>query len=136
VLEINLFTQDLVLTTPYSVGPHLVERARAHHGIAHFLFHPAHVFKPGIATAMQDVVRYGQQQGLPWWTSREINAWQRARRTVHFCRAADGSYTVEATQPLEGATLLVLGGTDVERYGFGFRSRTRALEPHRPMRYE
>jgi hypothetical protein len=128
VLEVNLFTQDLVLTTPYSVGPHLVDRTRAHYGVAHFLFHPAHVFKPGIAQAMQDVVRYAQHQGMPWWTCRQLNAWERARRSVRFSYAQDGGYTVSAAQRLARATLLELGGHDVVRYGFGFHSRVVDLE--------
>lgn len=128
VLEVNLFTQDLVLTTPYSVGPHLVDRTRAHYGVAHFLFHPAHVFKPGIAQAMQDVVRYAQSQGMPWWTCRQINGWERARRSVRFLYTQDGSYILDAPGPLPRATLLQLGGRDVVRYGFGFRSRVVDLE--------
>jgi hypothetical protein len=41
VLEVNLLTQDLVVTCPPEYGRQLVDSVRRHHGVAHFLFHPA-----------------------------------------------------------------------------------------------
>ena len=112
VLEINLQTQDLALTCPYIVGPSVVDQALKHNGIAHFLFHPAHVLKPGIADAMKNVVNYGKDKGLEWWTSREINIWERGRRNVRLSdattQAHEVSFTVEVPAQLHGLTLQVI----------------------------
>lgn len=112
VLEINLATQDLVLTCPYIVGPTVVDQAIKHNGIAHFLFHPAHVLKPGIADAMKNVVNYGREKGLEWWTSREINAWERTRRNIRMSGAIAGDkeirFTVEVPFKVEGLTLRLM----------------------------
>ncbi|HET7558380.1 MAG TPA: hypothetical protein VFK80_00350, partial [Limnochordia bacterium] len=80
--------QDLALTCPFAVGPAVVDACVAHKGVAHFLFHPAHIKKPGVAEAITNIIDYGRARGLEWWTSAQINDWERARRAVRIETAA------------------------------------------------
>ncbi len=76
VLEVNLLTQDLVVVCPPEYGQQLLDSALRHHGVAHFLFHPAHILKPLVADALSALVDYGRTQGLEWWTSEQIYRWE------------------------------------------------------------
>lgn len=112
VLEINLATQDLYHTCPPEIGSAVIDWALANHGVAHFLFHPAHAAKPMVAEAMSAVVAYGQARGLPWWTSDQIQSWERKRRRVRLrpTKFAGGHvWTVTGEHDLPGATLLWFG---------------------------
>lgn len=108
VLEVNLLTQDLVITCPAACGRPLLDSALGHHGVAHFLFHPAHILKPGVAEALKEVVSYGRERGLEWWTSEQIVEWETARRGVQARFEASGAVTLRAPQALAQATLLRL----------------------------
>ena len=154
VLEVNFLTQDMVHTIsdpdapvgqfpPYAIAEPLVDRVRKHYGVAHFLFHPHHCMRPGVPTAMADTVEYALQQGLPWLTAQQINAWERGRRTVAFGDVNDFGASVHVGASLEDATLLLLDtGSEqraisidrrpmptrsVERYGFRFQAVTQTL---------
>jgi hypothetical protein len=132
VLEVNMLTQDLVVTCPPDYGRQLVDSAARHHGIAHFLFHPAHVLKDGVADAVHGVVDYGRAQGLEWWTSEQIYQWEVSRRSVQATFDAHGTLTLRAPRPVNGATLLLLKpkkgrGARGQRwrvYGFDFSAWT------------
>ena len=89
VLEVNMLTQDLVVVCPREYGRQLVDCVLPHHGVAHFLFHPAHILKPGVADAFSDLVDYGRTQGLQWWTNEQIYQWEIARRGVKATFASD-----------------------------------------------
>ena len=108
VLEVNLLTQDLVVVCPRQYGRQLVDCVLRHHGVAHFLFHPAHVLKPGVADALRDLVDYGRAQGLEWWTSEQIYQWEMLRRGVEAEFRSGNSLTLRAPKPLSRATLLLL----------------------------
>jgi len=108
VLEVNLLTQDLVITCPAACGRPLLDAALRHHGVAHFLFHPAHILKPGVADALNEVVSCGRERGLEWWTSEQIVAWETARRRVQARFEGGGAVTLRAPQPLPQASLLRL----------------------------
>ena len=108
VLEVNMLTQDLVVVCPREYGRQLTDSVLRHHGVAHFLFHPAHILKPGVADALYDLVDYGQAQGLEWWTSQQIWEWEMRRRAVETEFESDSSLTLRATKPLHNATLLFL----------------------------
>ena len=82
VLEVNLLTQDLVVVCPPEYGQQLLDSALRHHGVAHFLFHPAHILKPRVADALSALVDYGRTQGLEWWTNEQIYQWEMSRRGV------------------------------------------------------
>ncbi len=121
VLEINLSTQDIALTCPLEIGPAVVDWAKAHYGIAHFLFHPAHAAKPHVAEAMRTVVNYGKEQGLPWWTCNQIADWERARRQVRFnvCSDQNGTpvWSVSSAAHVPGATLVWFGAAAPKSVG-------------------
>lgn len=155
VLEVNFLSQDMVNPVghpdapvdkyaPYAIAEPLVDRVRKHYGVAHFLFHPHHCRRPGVPAAMADVIEYAWQQGLPWWTAQEINAWERSRRRLEFTDVNAGGATVQVGAPLEDATVLVLDVGDknrefhvdgrpapsqrMDRYGFRFQAVTHTFE--------
>lgn len=108
VLEVNLQTQDLVVTCPPEYGSQLLDSALRHHGVAHFLFHPAHILKPGVAEALTRLVEYGRAQRLEWWTNEQIHQWESRRRGVTAAFEAAGMVTLRAPHALSQATLLLL----------------------------
>lgn len=117
VVEIPLQFQDLWLTTPAYMSRTTIEAAIRHHGVAHFLFHQAHLHtKPDVARAFANVIAEGSDAGLEWWTSAEINAWERLRRTVQVrtVPAPDGAIRLVAASrhPVSGATLAVTLAAD------------------------
>ncbi len=108
VLEVNMLTQDLVVTCPPDYGRPLLDSAARHHGIAHFLFHPAHILKEGVADSLRNLVNYGREQGLEWWTSEQIYQWETLRRSVRATFGADGTLNLRAPRPVHDAVLLFL----------------------------
>lgn len=143
VLEVNMLTQDLVIVCPEEYGRQLLDSALRHHGVAHFLFHPAHILKPGVADAIGDLIDYGRSQGLQWWTSEQIYRWEKLRRGVEARFESEGAIVLRAAEPLHGATLLVLSLPETPRplslngqpaasdrwnvYGFEFQAVTTDL---------
>ncbi len=126
-----LMTQDLVITAPAAFAQVLTDAARQRYGVAHFLYHPAHIAKEGVADSFHDLANYARDRGMEWWTSAELTAWEDARRDV---TAADGR--LAAGSPLEDATVLRLlldgataddGATTVTRYGFRFEQSIAVL---------
>jgi hypothetical protein len=108
VLEVNMLTQDLVVVCPAQYGKQLLDSVLRHHGVAHFLFHPNHILKPGVADTLGALIDYGRSQGVQWWTSQQIHQWETLRRGVEARFDLSGSFTLRAQQPLGQATLLVL----------------------------
>ncbi len=108
VLEINMLTQDLVVVCPPEYGTQLVDSVVRHHGVAHFLFHPAHILKPSVSDTLMGLVNYGRAQGLEWWTSEQICQWEVSRRGVKATFDAGNRFTLHAARPLRDAVLLVL----------------------------
>lgn len=111
VYEIPLITQDLDIHLPAKLAPRMLDQAVAHGGVAHFLFHPAHIQKPGVADALQTLVTEGRQRGMEWWTHAEVWRWETARRSVRLTKmTAVGTklrIQVSSGQPLKNATLIV-----------------------------
>lgn len=108
VLEVNMLTQDLVVVCPAQYGRQLVDSVLRHHGVAHFLFHPAHVLKPDVADALGDLVDYGRAEGLQWWTNEQVYQWEVLRRSVQAEFNSDNTITLRAPKRLSKATLLML----------------------------
>jgi hypothetical protein len=108
VLEVNLLTQDLVVTCPPEYGAPLLDSAVRHHGVAHFLFHPAHILEPGVADALTKLLDYGRTQRLEWWTNEQIYQWESLRRGVTATFDTASAVTIRAPRPLSQATLLLL----------------------------
>jgi hypothetical protein len=107
-LEVNLLTQDLVVTCPPEYGAQLLDSALRPHGVAHFLFHPAHILKPGVADALTKLLDYGRAQRLEWWTNEQVYQWESLRRGVTATFDAPSAVTLHAPRPLSQATLLLL----------------------------
>ena len=115
VLEINLQTQDLVVVCPAEYGRQLVDSVLRHHGVAHFLFHPAHIIKPPVADALCELVDYGRAQGMEWWTGKQIYQWEMLRRSVAATFDTGSSFTLSAEEPVREATLLFLNSSSEPR---------------------
>lgn len=117
-----LMTQDLVITAPPAFARVLTDAARERYGVAHFLYHPAHIAKEGVAESFHDLADYARASGMEWWTSAELATWEDARRGV---RVDEGRLV--AASPMPDATTLRLlpqrdtfDGDVVTRYGFRF----------------
>ncbi|NOX52852.1 MAG: hypothetical protein GXP27_00125, partial [Planctomycetes bacterium] len=108
VLEINLLMQDMLALQSVDYGKPFVDSVLRHYGVAHFLFHPAHIPKPKVAEALRRLIDYGRSRGLEWWTSQQIYEWEVSRRSTQATFSSPGTLTVRADRPLEGATLLFL----------------------------
>jgi hypothetical protein len=146
VLEQPLHTQDLVIFAPPQIIPPLLDAVEKHHGILHVLFHPAHIAKPGVADSLHSAVQQAKDRGLEWFTAKQLNAWERARRKVKVQaefteKDAAPKVLLSAPEPLNGATILVLGHhqtveIDGEQYaaqpstrwGFEFSAVTLGME--------
>jgi hypothetical protein len=132
VLELPTPTQDLTVFAPEAILDPLLRAARTHHGVMHLLFHPAHLKKAQVPPAVARAVEAAQAAGLEWWTARQINLWQRARRQVRWEQfTASGEAAGIALTPekdLDDATLLWLDPSgSFEAWGFRFRAEQRTL---------
>jgi len=112
VLEIPLQFQDLWLTTPAYMGRQTIAQAIKHHGVAHFLFHQVHIHtKPEVAQALLAAVETGRGMGLEWWTSAQINDWERQRRAIQLSTSAEADgrlrLTITCPAPVSGATIML-----------------------------
>jgi len=98
VLNLPLHTQDLAWAGHVAVRDVVLEAALAHHGVAHFLYHGPHLRKrPLTRASCLEVAGLARERGMQWWTSREINSWERARRTVDVdVEQREGSWHVRA----------------------------------------
>jgi hypothetical protein len=111
VYEIPLITQDLDIHLPSRSAPKVLDQAVAYGGLAHFLFHPAHIQKPGMADALQMLVKEGRKRGMEWWTHAEVWRWESARRGVRLVEVTQAGKTLRVKllteQPLKDATLIL-----------------------------
>lgn len=144
-LEIGFQSQDFIVFGPEAIIAPMVESAARAHGIAHVIFHPGHIRKPGVADSLRAFVRECRSRGMEFWTSAEIDAWERARRTARLEPTAAG-WKIAPEVPLAGATVLVLGDSveatvgktpvsveTVRRYGWEFQAFTADIGPERPL---
>lgn len=109
VLEQPLHSQDLLIVSPPSVVPVLLDAIEKHHGILHLLFHPAWILTEGVAESLLDSVRQGKERGLEWVTARWLNDWERSRRAVEWKSIASQAQPAVEVTALPEATVLVLG---------------------------
>lgn len=137
VLEVPLMTQDLVIMVPGGCAEILTDAAFRHYGVAHFLFHPAHIAKEGVAEAFRHVVASARDRGMEWWTSSQIRRWEDARRRLQW----EENYVTTPSR-MEDVTFLRLlppgvsppnGWKEVERYGFRFAQRIQTVEGTTPL---
>jgi hypothetical protein len=139
VLELPTPTQDLHVFAPEAILEPLLAQAKKNHGVLHLLFHPAHFEKDPVPAAMLMAIRRGKEEGLEWWTARQLNAWERARRKVKLQQLAGDSVTLEAAEALTDATVLTLSQSNdgsFNAWGFPFHSATTTLSPAQAKRID
>lgn len=152
VFAINLLSQDIIsddvfpsgifhpANVPASVGKWLLEQTVRMGGVAHFLFHPAHIRRQGTKEAIKQLVNYGRDLGLVWLTSQQIVDWLKRRlaikQTVE-CHGNEWFWRLKSSQTIEGVTLLwLLPGEKAHLanrfvYGFPFAQITSSLQGER-----
>lgn len=126
ILELPFLTQDLGIFITDEVIPSLVKGVLGSHGVMHLLFHPSHIGRDTVAEALRKAVRAGRAAGMEWWTSRQINDWERARRGVQWGDGAvsgNMAATLQSDRALEQATILVFNSR-VSSISFNGESQT------------
>ncbi len=114
VLALPFLTQDFTVVCPHGFMRPLVARCHADYGVAHVLYHPSHVEDPECERSIRDTVAYARSLGMEWWTSEEINNWERSRRRVSISTTGNGSsatesaYRIQSPDKLSEATMLYL----------------------------
>lgn len=138
VLEMATTTQDLHVFAREELFEVLLTAALRHGGILHLLFHPAHTSREDVGGALVRCARKAKAAGLEWWTGRQINDWERARRKVTWEASTADSATVRVETPLPEATVMCLGGKGrqtVNRWGFDFAVTTTNLKDRQTVRF-
>ena len=112
VLELPLHTQDLAWAGHEANRDVILDQALAEHGVAHFLFHATHLhLRPPTRRACVRLAAEARRRGMVWWTSEQLNDWERRRRDVRLQVSAepDGSLrvSVESSADLFGAGVLL-----------------------------
>lgn len=111
VLNLPLHTQDLAWAGHEANRDVILDGAVAQHGVAHFLFHGPHLhLRPPTRRACLALADEVRRRGMQWWTSAEINDWERRRRTVTLTVEPDQAGWVvraRAAQPVANAAVLV-----------------------------
>ena len=114
VLALCFLTQDFSVVCPHGFMRPLVDQCHAAYGVAHVLYHPSHVEDPECERSIRETVAYARSLGMEWWTSEEINSWERARRRVSIspvgngASAAESVYRIQSPDSLNQATMLHL----------------------------
>ncbi|GAB2574116.1 hypothetical protein [Kribbella endophytica] len=119
VLNLPLHTQDLAWAGHASIRDVILDGAEAVHGVAHFLFHGPHLhLRPLTRAACVAVAEEARRRGMPWWTARQINTWERGRRGVTLSTQAGPDGWVVRAQAEDAiasaSVLLSLPGLDAE----------------------
>jgi hypothetical protein len=112
VLELPLHTQDLAWAGHEANRDVILDQVLAEHGVAHFLFHSPHLhLRPPTRAACVRLAAEARSRGMVWWTSEQLNSWERRRRGVKLdvTREPDGALrvTAETSEALEGAAVLL-----------------------------
>lgn len=146
VLEVGFLTQDLDLSDHWGrsdVLYPLLDQVQRVSGVAHFLFHQVHIHRSEqVRQALSTLINEARSRGMPWWTSAQVGAWERARRGVSLRLSKDneGRTTIEASSrsELRNAVIYIPAGLDnagessegtVLRWGFRCRRVVCDLKP-------
>ncbi|WP_419961218.1 hypothetical protein [Psychrobacillus sp. BM2] len=110
VLEIGFLTQDLNHNTlsDVSVIQPFLDGVKRVNGVAHFLFHQYHIYnQPKVREAIVHLITTAKAQGFTFWTSKQINDWERARRRVTI-DSINPSGAIKLTAPDEENDFVIL----------------------------
>jgi hypothetical protein len=132
VLELATPTQDLHVFAPEELFDSLLDISLRHHGVLHLLYHPAHTSRDDVGGSLIRSAAKAKSAGLEWWTGRELNAWERARRSVQWDQYTGTTLSLRSGTPLPNATILWLNKPSshtVTRWGFSFSVITTDLQP-------
>jgi hypothetical protein len=118
VLELPTPTQDMEVFAPSCILTPLLKAARKHYGVLHVLFHQGHTHKPPVAAALLQTVAEAKAAGMEWWTAKQLNNWERARRGIQWQQTLDANGQVLGNittgQPLHEATVMFSGSRILE----------------------
>ncbi|TMV42584.1 hypothetical protein FE783_37150 [Paenibacillus mesophilus] len=105
----------------------LVDRSKDVYGVAHFLYHPA-TFKmnENVGPGFVDLIRYGEEQGLAWWTAQDMYEWLQLRRNVE-ARVENGHLVISAQRECKGLTVLL--SADAAAPEGGASTAVRRVQP-------
>lgn len=110
VLQNGFLTQDLDLSEHWGASDimyPLLDQVERVEGIGHFLFHQVHIHRSEDArNALKKLLAEAIDRGMPWWTSEQINTWERARRAVHM-ELSDTGLKVASGEKLEEAVIYI-----------------------------
>ncbi|MFY4774784.1 hypothetical protein [Metabacillus sp. RGM 3146] len=112
VLELGFLTQDLnhhALADTSVIRPFL-KAVKTVGGAAHFLFHQNHICEqPLVEKALREVIWESRAEGFTFWTSKEINRWERKRRKLKIIGVSkSGKPIAENTSEADGAVIYTL----------------------------
>ncbi|MBP1988408.1 hypothetical protein [Paenibacillus eucommiae] len=141
VLEIGFLTQDLDLSSHWSdstiIVPFLEEISKVDGGVAHFLVHQTHIgMRETVRNSFRKIVAEARKRGYVFWRGKEINDWERARRSIKVTAVDDTNVSVEVGMPLPANAVIwapmpesyaPLAGETIEtRYGVICRKQLAA----------
>ncbi|WP_043930797.1 hypothetical protein [Bacillus sp. EB01] len=109
VVEIGFLTQDLNHNTlaDSSVIQPFLDGVKRVNGVAHFLFHQFHIYnQPPVREALIKLIKTAKSQGFTFWTSAEINKWERERRKVSI-KGISGEIEIDGQVERDGLVLLI-----------------------------
>ncbi|WP_462409865.1 polysaccharide deacetylase family protein [Neobacillus sp. Marseille-QA0830] len=117
VLEIGFLTQDLnhhALADTTVIQPFL-DGVKRVNGVAHFLFHQYHIHtQPKVREAIIQVIRTAKSQGFTFWTSRQINQWERGRRNIELKWESGEAVATGVAERDDLCVLIPVGNTVVQ----------------------
>ncbi|WP_042121185.1 polysaccharide deacetylase family protein [Paenibacillus senegalensis] len=85
VLEISFLTQDLELghLADNQVIEPFLDGVKKVNGVAHFLYHQTHIHaRESVRDSIRYLVAAARSKGFEFWTSEQINDWERYRRSL------------------------------------------------------
>ncbi|MGP4079101.1 hypothetical protein ACTWQL_04235 [Pseudalkalibacillus sp. R45] len=99
VLQLGFLTPDMNTGkwADDSIIEPLLDQVKEVKGVAHFLFHQIHLHRnEDVRKGFKKFVEEAKKRNLPFWTGKEINEWERYRRTIHIKHIhSDGEFEIE-----------------------------------------
>ncbi|HEY4554760.1 MAG TPA: hypothetical protein VIG80_16310 [Bacillaceae bacterium] len=137
VLEIGFLTQDMnhpALADTTIIQPFL-EKVKRVNGVGHFLFHQYHILNiPEVKNAIVQFIREAKAEGFTFWTSRQINDWERARRSMTI--SIDSGLNIYSDTEMQDVAVWVpaadmnAGEEYVYKYGLAGKRQVMKVQPN------